>query len=185
MYKEIIKKAKPEMEKVLDYFKRETEKIQSGRPSLALVSDIKVEYFGQTFLLKELGALSLNEEGQILLQVWDKSYIPSIEKAISDSKLGFSFNVKENIIFLSLPPLTSEYRQKFLKILSEKKENAREAIRRWRDEAWGRIQELFRQKKITEDDKYRAKDELQDLVDEYNKRIEEISEKKKKEIEGK
>jgi ribosome recycling factor len=184
MYKEVIKKIKPELEKAITYFKGELEKIHTGRPAISLLSDLKVDYFGQTFLLKELGSLSLNEEGQVIVQVWDKSYIPSIEKAISDSKLGFSFNVKENTIFLSLPPITSEYREKILRIISEKKEATRETIRKWRDSAWRQIQDLFYEKKITEDEKYKAKDELQDLVDEYNEKIDEYTERKIKEIKG-
>jgi ribosome recycling factor len=90
--------------------------------------------------------------------------------------------VDKDLIRLSLPPLTEEYRKNLLKILSEKIEEARKTIRRWREEAWSEIQEKFREGKIREDDKFRAKDELQDLIDEYNQKIEAIGERKKKEI---
>ncbi|GAH19700.1 unnamed protein product, partial [marine sediment metagenome] len=78
--------------------------------------------------------------------------------------------------------LTEEYRKNLLKILSEKMEEARKTIRRWREEAWDKIQEKTKEGEIREDDKFRAKDELQDLIDEYNQKIEEIGERKKKEI---
>lgn len=181
MYKEVIKKIKPELEKTLNYLKRETDKIRAGRPSISLIGDLRVDYFGQTFLLKELGAISLAEGNQVIIQPWDKLYFSAIEKAVSGSNLDFSLRTKDDKIFLSLPPLTSEYRENLLKILSEKSENTRQTIRRWRTVAWDEIQELFRQKKISEDEKYRAKDELQDLIDEYNKKVEELTEIKRKE----
>ena len=183
MHKEIIEKVKPELEKVIDFLKREIDKIQVGRPSISLVEDLKVEYLDQTFLLKQLGSMTLTQERQIVIQPWDKSYLSAIEEAVSKSNLSFSVSIKEDKIFLSLPPVTSEYRQDLLKVLSEKAENTRRTIRHWREDAWNKIQELFLEKKISEDDKYKAKDELQKMVDEYNKKVKELTEKKKKEIE--
>ena len=181
-YKEIIEKIKPELDKVIDFLKREIDKIQAGRPSISLIEDLKVEYLNQTFLLKQLGSMALTPERQIIILPWDKSYISAIEKAVSKSNLGFSISIKEDKIFLSLSPVTLEYRQDLLKILSEKIENARQTIRHWREDGWDEIQELFLTKKISEDDKYKAKDELQKLVDEYNEKVKELTEKKKKEI---
>jgi len=182
MYKEIIEKIKPELDKVIDFLKREIDKIQIGRPSISLIEDLKVDYLDQTFLLKQLASMTLTQERQIIIQPWDKSYIPAIEKAVSKPELNFSISIKEDKVFLSLPPVTSEYRQDLLKILSEKTENTRQTIRHWRERAWDEIQELFFGKKISEDDKYKAKDELQKLVDEYNEKVKKLTEKKKKEI---
>lgn len=181
-YKEIIEKIKPEMEKVINFLERELTKIRTGRASPSLIEDTIVDCFGQKLPLKELAAISSPEPRQIVIQPWDKSYIESIEKALSRSSLGVSPVVDKDLIRISLPPLSDEYRKNLLRILSEKQEEARKTIRRWREEVWDEIQEKFKTGEIREDDKFRAKDELQKLIDEYNEKIEKIGERKKKEI---
>ncbi|MCJ7829565.1 ribosome recycling factor [Patescibacteria group bacterium] len=182
MYKEIINKIRPEFDKVMSFLERELAKIRTGRASVSLVEDITVECFDQKFPLKQLAAISLSEPRQIIIQPWDKSYIEPIEKALSRSSLGMSPVVDKDLIRLSLPSLSEEYRKNLLRVLSEKQEDARKTIRRWREKAWDEIQEKFKEKEIREDDKFRAKDELQKLVDEYHKKIEGVEERKKKEI---
>jgi ribosome recycling factor len=182
MYKEIIDKIKPELDKVINFLERELAKIRTGRASPSLVEDIEVECFGQKLPLKQLAAISLPQPRQILIQPWDKSYIEAIEKALSRSSIGSAPVVDKDLIRVSLPPLSEEYRKNLLRTLSEKQEEARKTIRRWREEAWDEVQEGFKQGKIREDDKFRAKDELQSLMDEYNEKIEEIGERKKKEL---
>ena len=181
-YKEIIEKIKPELDKVISFLEKEVGKIRTGRATLSLVEDIVVECFGQRLPLKQLAAISIPGPRQIIIQPWDNSYIESIEKAISNSALGVSPVVDKDLIRISLPPLSKEYRENLLRVLSEKQEEARKTIRRWREEAWREIQEGFRKGEIREDDKFRAKDELQELIDDYNEKIEKITERKKKEL---
>ena len=183
-YKEIIDKIRPEMDKVVDFFERELSKVRAGQVSPSLVENIVVNCFGQKMPLKQLAAISLGSARQIIIQPWDKSYLEPIEKALHQANIGGSPIVDQEVIRFSLPSLTEEYRKDLLKFISEKQEEARKTIRRWREESWGEIQEKSREGEVREDDKYRAKDELQDLVDEYNKKIEEFGEKKKKEIIG-
>jgi len=182
MHKQIIEKTKPELEKVVTFLEREVSKIRTGKADPSLVEDIVVDCFGQKLPLKQLAAISSPEPKQIVIQPWDKSYIESIEKAISQSSLELSPIVDKDIIRLNLPPLTEEYRKNLSKMLSEKKEEARKTIRKWRDEAWNEIQEKTKEGEIREDDKFRAKDELQEMIDEYNDKAEKITEKKIKEI---
>ena len=181
-YKEIIKRIRPEMEKVVGFLEREITKIRTGRASVSLVEDIAVECFGQKFSLKQLAAISFPGPKQILIQPWDKSYIEPIEKAISQSSLGASAVVDKELIRISLLPLSEDYRKSLLRVLVEKQEEAKKTIRHWRGEAWEEIQEGTKQGKIREDDKFRAKDELQKLVDEFHEKIDKIGERKKKEI---
>jgi len=181
-HQEIIEKIKPELDKVINFLEQELTKIRIGRVSISLVEDIKVECFGQKFSLKELGAISCPESRQILIQPWDNSYLEPILKAISQSNLGMAPIADKNSIRISLPPLSEEYRKDLLRILSGKMEGTRKTIRHWRQVAWDEIQEGFRVGEIREDDKYRGKDELQELVDEYNEKVKELIEKKKKEI---
>lgn len=183
-YKEIIDKIKPELIKAIDFLERELTKIRTSRASPAIIEDIEIDHFGQKFPLKQLGTISCSESRQIIIQPWDKSYNESILKAISQSNLGLNPIADKDFIRLSLPPLSEEYRKNLFRILSEKQEETRKTIRRWREEVWKKIQDGFREGKIREDDKFRAKDELQKLIDEYNEKIEEMGERKKKEIES-
>lgn len=182
-YKKIIEKIKPEMEKIIVAFEEEIKKIKTTRAAPALVEDLIVECFGQKFPLKQLAQIFVSGPRQILIQPWDKSYVDGIIKAIEQSGLGLTPIVDKETIKINLPPLSEQYRKDLLRILAQKKEQARQKIRHQRERAWDEIQERFREGKIREDDKYKGKDELQDLIDEYNEKIEEIAEKKKKEIE--
>ena len=181
-HKEIIEKIKPEMDKTISFLERELAKIRTGRASVSLVEDIIIDCFGQKFPLKQLAAISSPEPKQIIIQPWDKSYIEPIEKAISKSSLGTTPVVDKDVLRINLPPLSDDYRKTLARVLSEKQEESKKTIRHWRGEAWEEIQEKTKEGEIREDDKFRAKDELQKLVDEYNKKIEEMGERKKKEI---
>ena len=182
-YKEIIKRIKPEMERTYGYLEKEIQKIRAGRISPSLVEDILVECFGKKLPLKQLGAISCPGPRQIVIQPWDKSYLEPIEKALSNNlSINASPIIDKDVIRLNLPSLTEESRKTLIRLLSEKQEEVRKTIRRWREEAWKEIQEKERAGEIPEDDKYRAKDELQDLIDEYNEKIEKIGEIKKKEL---
>ncbi|MEK7663958.1 MAG: ribosome-recycling factor [Patescibacteria group bacterium] len=181
-YKEFTDKIKPEFEKSFKFLEQEVSKIRTSRASPALVEDLEVDCFGSKFALKQLAAISSPQSNQLVIQPWDASYIEPIEKTISQSGLGMSSAVDKNLIRLSLPLLTEEYRNSLAKILNEKSEHVRETMRRWRDDAWSKIQQAQREKKISEDDKFKGKDELQKLIDEYNKKIVDLVEKKKKEI---
>jgi len=182
MYKEIIDKIKPELEKVINFFDGEMRKIRTQRASPSLVEDMMVECFGDKFKLSQLASISIPEPRQILIQPWDKSYIEPIVNALSKSSQHFSPVVEKELIRINLPPLSEEFRKDLIRLISEKKEGAKQTIRRWREDAWKEIQEGFREGKVREDDKFRAKDELQDLIDEYSQKIEDMAENKKKEI---
>ncbi len=182
MYKEIIEKIKPELDKTIKFLEGELIKIRTSRTSPSLVEDIEVNCFGSNFLLKQLAAISCPQSNQIVVQPWDKSYIGPIEKAISQAGLGLSLIVDKDTIRLKLPLLTEEHRGNLIRILGEKAEQTRKTIRHWREVAWDEIQEGFKGGEITEDDKFRGKDELQELIDEHNEKIKEMVEKKKKEI---
>jgi len=181
-YRKIIEKVRPEMEKAVKNFEEELKTLRSSRASPELVENLQVECFGQKFLLRQLGQISIPEPRQILISPWDPSYIDPIIKAIEKSGLGVSPVVDKNSIKINLPPVTEEFKKNLLRILSQKKEVAKKKVREARTEAWDKIQKAFLEGKISEDQKYKGKDELQDLVDEFNEKIEEIAKRKEKEI---
>lgn len=181
-YQEIIEKIKPEIENTVHFLEEELQKIQTGRASPSLIENIQIECFDQKFPLKQLAAISLSGTRQIIIQPWDKSYIEPIEKAIARSAISISPVVDKDVIRVSFPQLSEEYRRDLLRVISAKMEDARRTIRHWREEAWREIQEKAKEGEIREDDKFRGKDKLQELIDESNKKVEEMIERKNKEI---
>ena len=181
-YKDFITNAKPEFEKAFKFLENELAKIRTSRASPALVEDIEVNAFGQKFPLKQLGSISTSGNNQIVIQPWDASYMEPIEKAISSSGLGMSAIVDKDVIRLNLPLLTEEYRSSLSKMLGEKAEATKQTMRRAREDAWNKIQAAQKAKEISEDDKFRGKDELQKVVDDYQEKIKSLVEKKKNEL---
>lgn len=181
-YQEVIEKIKPELDNSINFLEGELQKIKTGRASPSLIENIQVDCFGQKFPLKQLAAISLSGPRQILIQPWDKSYVESIEKAVGKANIGLSPVVDKEVIRLSFPQLSEEYRKDLLRVISAKMEDTRKTIRRWREEAWDEIQEKFKEGEIREDDKFHGKDKLQELIDECHKKVEEMIERKKREI---
>lgn len=182
MYKKIIEDIEPELKKVVDFFQGETKKIRSGKANPSLVEDVMVEAFGVKTPLKQLAAISCPEARQILIQPWSKEYLEPIERALSKEDLGSSPTVDGQIVRINLPSLSTEFREKLLTQIARKTEEAHQTIRRWRDEAWKEIQEKTREGEISEDDKFRGKEDLQKVVDDFSAQVEEVRQRKEKEI---
>lgn len=182
--KEIIQTTREEFGKAFDFFVKELLKLRTGQANPAMVEDVLVESYGITMPLKQLAGISCPERRQLLIQPWDKGSLEAIAKALQKTQLGTNPVVDKDSIRITLPQLTNEFRLTLMKMLSEKAEQTRQAMRKERETAWEKVQTLTKEGKIREDDKFRAKDELQKLIDEYNKNIEEQVEKKKKEIEA-
>ena len=182
MYKLIIEKNKRDLEKAVSFLKNELQKMRSGRATPVLVEDIIINCFGSSLPLKNLASISCPEPRQILIKPWSDAYLEPIEKALKQADLGGLPAREGNKIRINLPALTEEFRNNLVRKISRKAEESRQIMRKYRDEAWKEIQEMFRQKEISEDDKFKAKDELQDLIDDYSSKIEELVNKKKEEI---
>lgn len=181
--KEIIERTKRELNKVVDFFTKEISKIRTGQASPSLVEDVMIEVAGQSLALKQLAGISCPERRQILIQPWDKSYLEPIEKALFKAQLGVTPIVDKDTVRVSLPVLTQEYRRDLAKILHQKTEQAKQVMRKWREEAWSDIQKQAKEGGIREDEKFRGKDELQKLVDEYHAKVDALKGRKEKEIE--
>ncbi len=182
MYQQAIDKIKPHLEKTIDYLKNELASLQAGRATPTLLENLDIKCYGQIMPLKQLASIQAPEPRVILVRPWDKSIIKEIESAIRNSRLGVSPVLDDDVIRINIPPLSEERRREFLRIAQEKAEECRISVRRHREEAWKEIQDLEKEKQIGEDDKFKAKEALQKLVDEYNKKIEEVSQKKEAEI---
>lgn len=168
--------------KIKDRLISDMSAIRTGRASPALVKDIMVEYYGSKMKLEGMASVGVQDARTLTIQPWDKGAIESIEKAIRSSNLGLQPVVDKDMIRIILPELTGERRVALSKLVGEKTEESRIALRRERDEVWKDIQEKERAKSISEDEKFRLKDELQKKVDRFNKDLDELAEKKRTEI---
>lgn len=170
------------MEKTLQFLERELQKIHTSRVSPSLVEDLPVDCFGQVFSLKQLAAISSAGPREIVIKPWDRTYIESIEKALTKSHLSATVVVEGDGLRLNFPPPSEEYRQDLIKKIHQIAEASRQTLRKWRQETWDIIQEKTLAGEIREDDKFRAKKELQDLIDKYQERVEKLVSEKENEL---
>ena len=181
MLNQIIEQSRPKMEKGIERFKEELNKLRTGRANSAMVENLTVEYYGAKSPLKQVASINVPELRLIVIQPWDKDSLVSIEKAINEAQLGLNPVNDGQVIRIAIPALNEERRTELVKMLGKYAEDAKVAVRQAREEAWDEIQDLVKNGKLAEDDKFRGKDMLQKSVDEYNGKIEEIREKKEKE----
>jgi len=179
-----IEKFKKEGSTILDNFRVEIAGVRSNRPHPSLIENLKVEcpIYGSVMPLKHLATIQVNLPNSLIVQVWDKNNLTACEKTIQSAQLGVTTTIEGSQIRVILPPLSQERRDQIFQSIKKKSEETKIRLRILRDETLKEIKDLFEQKKITEDDKYRGKDELQKIIDEFNKKIEELIEIKRKEI---
>lgn len=173
---------RPKLEKVLTDLKAEIAPLRTGRATPVLVEDLEIEAYGSRQPLKALAAISVPEARQILIQPWDKSLLPAIEKAIQSSPLGINPIADKDTIRLALPTLTEERKRDLVKLLKEKLEASRIQVRRARDEIMKAVEAEEKAKAISEDEEFRKKQEVEKTVGETNKKIEETGQGKEREI---
>ena len=158
--------------------------IRTGRATSALVENIVVPAYGGTQRMRvvEVGSITVPDPTQIVISPWDKSIIGDVRKGIQEANLGFNPSIDGEVIRIVIPPMTTEDREKYVKLLSTKLENGRVAIRQVRADEMHDIKKKFEDKEITEDDRKLAEDKLQKITDEFVAKIEEVGEKKKQEL---
>lgn len=182
MYNQVINRRQEDLNKAVEHFKNELGKIRTGRANPSLVEDLQVDYYGTKTPLKQIASINTPEPRQIVIQPWDRGALVAIESAIRESDLNLNPNNDGALIRINIPMLTEERRKDLVKVLNQKSEESRIAVRSVREEIWKEAQEMERKGEISEDDKFKCKDKLQEIVDEYNKKIEEIRTKKEAEI---
>ena len=170
--------------KIVEYLIREYSQLNIGRASPVILDGVSVESYGSYVPLKNVASVSIEDPKTLRITPWDKNQIKEIEKAIVSSNLGLSVAADASGIRVIFPQLTTETRQTLVKVLKEKLEESRITVRKERERVWDDIQKLEKEGKITEDDKFKAKEDLQKIIDETNKNLENIFEKKEKEVLG-
>jgi len=175
---------KTELKKVQDFLGKEYNQLNIGRASPMVLDGVSVESYGSHVPLKNVANISIEDPKTLRIVPWDKSQIKEIEKAIQSSNLGLSVATDDLGIRVIFPQLTTETRQTLVKVLKEKLEEQRITVRRERERIWEDVQAKEKQGKLTEDEKFRAKEELQKIIDETNRNLETSFEKKEKEVMG-
>lgn len=182
MYQDIITDHREFFEEAIKHFSEEMTRLRTGRATPALVDHLLVDYYNTKSPIKQIASVSAPEARLIVISPWDKGSLVMIEAAIREANLGLNPSNDGSVIRLSIPPLTEERRRDLVKALNRLAEEARIAVRTIREDAWKEIQDVEKAGGMTEDDKFRGKDALQEIVEEYNVRIEELRKKKEGEI---
>jgi ribosome recycling factor len=182
MLNEITNEAEHKMKRAIQVIKEELSHIRTGRASSALVENIKVEYYGAPTSLKEIANISVPEADLIVIQPWDKNCVNDVEKAIWKEDLGLTPNNDGTIIRLSIPPMTEERRREIAKIVKKETESSKVAIRNVRREINDKIKKMEKDSEISEDQSKELFKEIQELTDDYIKKIDDIYKTKESEI---
>lgn len=172
------------MQSSLDIVASDVAGIRTGRATPSLVENIVCPAYGGTQRLKvvELATITAPDPTQIIINPWDKSIIGDIRKGITEANIGMNPMMDGEIIRITMPPLTTEDREKYIKLLSTKLESGKVIIRQVRADKMHEIKKKFEAKEITEDEKFGNEKKLQEITDEYVGKIEEMGEKKKAEL---
>ncbi len=180
--KRLFKECRERMEKSIEAFRNELNRIRTGRSSASLLDGVKVSYYGTPTPINHLATISVPESRLIVIQPWDPKTIGEIEKAISKSGLGLNPTNDGKVIRINIPPLTEERRKELLKVVKRYAEDAKVAIRNIRRDTNDQLKKMEKNKEISEDDLFRAQEEVQKIVDEHIEKINEILSRKEKEI---
>ncbi|VAX37116.1 Ribosome recycling factor [hydrothermal vent metagenome] len=172
--KEIIKETEGTMKKSIESAKREFAEVRTGRAHPGLIEGLHVDYFGTPTMFKEVASVSIPDPKTIVIQPWDASVIPEIEKAIMNSNLGITPSNDGKLVRLNIPTLSQERREELKKVVKDMAEKSRVSLRTIRREANDKVKKMEASKTIAEDDGFRAHEEVQKLTDKYIKEIDKL-----------
>ncbi|MFV0321055.1 MAG: ribosome recycling factor [Alphaproteobacteria bacterium] len=181
-FNDISNDLKKRMQGAVEALSHEFSGLRTGRASTALLDPIKVHVWGQDMPLNQVATISTPEARMITVQVWDKSNVNAIEKAIRESNLGLNPASDGQLIRLPIPPLNEERRTELTKIARGYTEDARIAVRNVRRHAMDDIKKLEKESEISEDEMHNWQDDVQKLTDTFVKELDELLEKKEQEI---
>lgn len=179
---DIIDNFKREVKNILENLKREVQGIRAGRPSASLVENIKVDYHGQETPLNHISSISVKPPREINLQVWEEEMVKKAANAIDVSDLGLTSNIDGNVVKIFLPELSVERRVELIRHVKKIIEEHRIRVRQIREDFNRKVDKLFNDSEITEDDKYKLRDLIQKSTDEANNEMDEIFKRKEEEI---
>lgn len=173
---------KKKIKETEEWLKKENIQIRTGRATSALLDNVMVEAYGSHTPLSQLGNISIEDPRTLRVSIWDATQTRNAEKAIAIANLGVAVAVDEKGIRVSFPELTGERRTAIVKIAKEKLEQACVSLRKLRDETWSDIQAREKEGGMSEDERFRYKADMEKAIQEGNKNLDELYNKKEKEI---
>lgn len=182
MISEVLKEAEERMHKSIDALRKEYATIRAGRANPSVLDKVMVDYYGSPTPVNQLANISAPEPRMLVIQAWDKSVLPAIEKAIMKSDLGLNPSSDGTVIRLLIPQLTAERRTELVKTVKKKAEEARVAIRNVRRDVNDQLKKLEKDHLASEDEIKRAQDDVQKMTDKMIKELDHVMETKENEI---
>lgn len=178
----LMNDCKDKMAKAIEATRHKFTSIRAGRASVAMLDGIKVEQYGSLMPLNQVGTVSAPEPRLLVIDPWDKSVIPAIEKAIMASNVGLTPNNDGRVIRLMVPELTADRRKEYVKLAKKEAEEGKVAVRNIRKDVNNALRRLQKDEEITEDELKKYEDEVQKLTDKTIKDIDALLAVKEKEI---
>ncbi len=180
--KELSSDLKRRMDQAVTAFQSNLASVRTGRASVHMLDQVKVDYYGTPTPVSQLAQVSAPEAQLILIQPWDPTVVKDIERALQTSDLGFNPQSDGKVIRVPVPPMTEERRRDVVKHLNRVLEEQRTAVRNVRRDGNDALKKLAKDKKISEDEEKRAMEEVQKMTDEEIRRMEEMSKRKEAEV---
>ena len=175
---EILEETELNMESAIENMEKRFTNVRAGRANPAILDGVMVSYYGAPTPLKQLATISIPEARQLMIKPFDKSCLGAIEKGIYEANIGLTPNNNGEVIILNIPALTEETRKEYVKQVKQMAEDCKIALRNVRQDANNDIKKL----EITEDEQKQAQDEVQELINKYNKIVEEKLKTKEQEL---
>jgi ribosome recycling factor len=182
MKAEIIKEMQRKMDRALEVLGQDFSRIRTGRASVALLEGIKVDAYGTAMPISQVASLAAPEPRLLTVQPWDTGLMSDLEKAILRSDLGLTPSNDGKIIRIPIPPLTTDRRKELVKSTKKMTEESKVALRNLRRDANEQLKELKKDKQISEDETFKAQEEVQKATDDYIKKLDALAAEKEKEI---
>ena len=179
---DILKEFEDKMNKTVDVVTSDFASVRAGRANAGVLDKITVDYYGTPTPINQVGTISSPDPRSLMIQPWDKSLLKAIEKALQTSDLGINPQNDGQVIRLAFPQLTEERRKELTKQVKKYAENGKVAVRNIRRDAMDKLKAEEKKNELTEDDRKNGEKDLQDLTDKICKKIDEICEKKEKEL---
>lgn len=182
MIDELLLESEERMQKTIDILRKDFASLRAGRANPAILDKVQVDYYGAPTPINQMANVSAPEPRLLLIQPWDKSVIPNIEKAILKSDLGLNPTSDGTVIRIAIPQLTQERRKELVKMIKKKGEEAKVSIRNIRRDGNDNIKSLEKGKDISEDEAKKAQDDVQKLTDQYIAEVDKVVNNKEEEI---
>ncbi len=182
MIADLIQDAEKKMRVSIDHLHSELGKLRTGQASIALLDDLKVDYYGTPTALQQVATLGTPDSQTLTVQPWEASILKEIEKAIQSSDLGLTPNNDGKMIRLTIPPLTNERRQQLVKLVKKYAEECKVAIRNVRKHINDKLKKAEKNHEISEDESHKSTDDVQKMTDKFVAEVDKVSHAKEKDV---